>query len=219
MDITESLAPTSDQLDAIELLAGPRTFQIESVSAGSDEQPVQVKLEGFPRVWRPSKGMRRVLAAGWGVNASAWTGRRVTLYFDPAVTFGKDRTGGTRISHMSDLPNGRPLNVPLLITRGKSAMFTVQPLVDAVAAPAPKPANPDAITADKVTELGTAMTNGLELADRDQKLTWLTQQLERPIKSPTELTKAEGDRLLELIRTWTEPPADEPEPTLPEVTA
>jgi hypothetical protein len=130
MDISETLAPTSDQLDAIELIAGPRTFTIESVSAGSPEQPVQIKLAEFPRVWRPSKGMRRVLAAGWGVKATEWTGRRVTLYFDPDVTFGKDRTGGTRISHMSDLPNGRPLNVPLLITRGKSAIFVVKPLVN-----------------------------------------------------------------------------------------
>ena len=139
MDITESLAPTSDQLDAIELVAGPRTFTVEGVSAGTAEQPVNVKLEGFPRVWRPSKGMRRVLAAGWGVEAAAWVGRRVTLFYDPAVTFGKDRTGGTRISHMTDLPGNKPLSVPLLITRGKSAIFTVQPLS---AAPAPAQAKP-----------------------------------------------------------------------------
>lgn len=135
MNISETLAPTSDQLDAIELVAGPRTFTIEGVSAGSAEQPVNVKLEGFPRVWRPSKGMRRVLAAGWGVEAAEWVGKRVTLFYDPAVTFGKDRTGGTRISHMTDLPGNRPLSVPLLITRGKSAIFTVQPLADAPSAP------------------------------------------------------------------------------------
>jgi hypothetical protein len=34
MDITETLAPTSDQLDAIELVAGPRTFTVESVVRG-----------------------------------------------------------------------------------------------------------------------------------------------------------------------------------------
>ncbi len=38
---------------------------------------------------------------------------------------------------MSDLPTGRPLSIPLLITRGKSAMFTVQPLKDEPPAPAP----------------------------------------------------------------------------------
>jgi len=131
VDITESLAPTSDQLDAIELVAGPRTFVVESVIAGSNEQPVQVRLAGFPRVWRPSKGMRRVLAAGWGVDASKWAGRSVTLFFDPSVTFGKDTPGGTRIAAMSDIPGNKRLRVPLLISRGKSAMFTVEPLTDA----------------------------------------------------------------------------------------
>jgi hypothetical protein len=131
MDITDSLAPNSTQLDAIELVSGPRTFVIEGVSRGTDEQPVDVHLVGFPRVWRPSKGMRRVLAAGWGVDASQWAGRSVTLYFDPDVSFGKDRTGGTRISHMSDLKGGKRLSVPLLVSRGKSAMFTVEPLTAA----------------------------------------------------------------------------------------
>jgi hypothetical protein len=135
MDITETLAPTSDQLDAIELVAGPRTFTITEVSKGNAEQPVQISFAEFPRVWRPSKGMRRVLAAGWGVNASEWTGRRVTLFFDPNVSFGKDRTGGTRIAAMSHID--KPLSVPLLVTRGKSAVFTVQPLPDIAPAPTP----------------------------------------------------------------------------------
>ncbi len=143
MDISDTLAPTSDQLDAIELVAGPRTFTITKVDRGNADQPVQISLAEFPRVWRPSKGMRRVLAAGWGVDARQWVGRRVTLYFDPAVTFGKERTGGTRISHMSHLD--KPLNVPLLVTRGKSAIFTVQPLPDE---PAPAPSR--TLSADQI---------------------------------------------------------------------
>ena len=69
MDITETLAPTSDQLDAVDLLGGPRTFTIAGVKAGNEEQPVQVTLAEFPRVWRPGKSMRRVLAAAWGTDA------------------------------------------------------------------------------------------------------------------------------------------------------
>jgi hypothetical protein len=130
VDITDSLAPKSDQLDAIELVAGPRTFTITGVSPGTDEQPVSVSFAEFPRVWRPSKGMRRLLAAGWGTDSKTWTGRRVTLYFDPDVSFGKERTGGTRISHMSHLPGGKRLSVPLLVSRGKSQMFIVEPLPD-----------------------------------------------------------------------------------------
>src|SRR5690349_24610431 len=70
--------------------------------------------------------MRRVLAACWGTDASEWSGRRVTLYCDPEVMFGKDKVGGTRISHLSHLD--KPKSIPLLVSRGKSATFKVQPL-------------------------------------------------------------------------------------------
>ena len=135
MDISDSLAPSSDQLDAIELIAGPRTFTIASVSAGSVEQPINVHLKEFPRVWRPSKGMRRVLAAGWGAEASEWRDRRVTLYYDETVTFGKERPGGTRISHMSNLRGGKALKIAIPVSRGKTVLVTVEPLPDAPAAP------------------------------------------------------------------------------------
>jgi hypothetical protein len=128
LDLTESLAPKSDQLDAIDLVGSPRTFTIENVTRHNAEQPFNYHLAEFPRVWRPGKSMRRVLAAAWGADASKHIGQRVTLYCDPSVQFGNDTVGGTRISHMSGLE--KPLKVPLLVKRGKSAMFTVQPLTE-----------------------------------------------------------------------------------------
>lgn len=132
-DISETLSPNSDQLDAIDLVGGPRTFTIAGVTKGNAEQPVQIKLAEFPRVWRPSKSMRRVLAACWGTDARVWDGRRVTLYCDPDVMFGKEKVGGTRISHLSHID--KPKSIPLLVSRGKSAMFRVQPLPDEPAGP------------------------------------------------------------------------------------
>ncbi len=126
MDITDSLAPASDQLDAIELVSGPRIFIIDRVSKGSAEQPVNVFFKNFPRPWRPSKGMRRVLAACWGADASVWSDRAVELYFEPEVTFGKDKPGGTRIKRLTDITESK--RIPLLIARGKSAVFVVDPL-------------------------------------------------------------------------------------------
>ena len=70
--------------------------------------------------------MRRVMAAAWGTDAGQWIGRRVTLYCDMTVRFGGAEVGGVRISHLSHID--KPLSVPLLVTRGKSAMFKVQPL-------------------------------------------------------------------------------------------
>lgn len=131
MDITETLAPKSDQLDAVDLQAsGPRVFTITGVSKGNSEQPVQVSLAEFPRVWRPSKGMRNVLAAGWGVQAGEWVGRRVRLFCDTTVMFGNDRVGGVRISAMSDLPDGKPITPVVIIKKGRSATVEVDLLPD-----------------------------------------------------------------------------------------
>lgn len=135
LDITESLTPKSDQLDAVDLLAGPRTFTIEKVSKGNPDQPFNFHLAEFPRVWRPGKSMRRVIATAWGTKTSAYIGQRVTLYCDGSVKFGGEAVGGTRISHMTGID--KPLKVPLIVTKGKSAVFTVQPLKEA-----PKPAQP-----------------------------------------------------------------------------
>lgn len=142
MDISDTLAPKTDQLDAVDLLGGPRTFTVVSVRKTEGEQPIHITLAEFPRVWRPGKSMRRVLAAAWGSDASKWGGRRVTLFCDPTVRYGGSEVGGTRISHMSDLPDGKPLAVPLLISQGRSGIFRVQPLPDA-----PKPPTLDQINA------------------------------------------------------------------------
>ena len=131
MDISDTLAPTSDQLDAVDLLPGPRIFTIERVTKGNAEQPVQIHFAEFPRPWRPGKSMRRILVACWGTDASKYVGRRVTLFCDPEVKFGGDRVGGTRISHLSHIDG--PRDVPLLVTRGRSAMYHVEPLTEAPA--------------------------------------------------------------------------------------
>jgi hypothetical protein len=129
MDISDTLAPNSDQLDAVDLLGGARTFTVTKVSKGSAEQPVNVHLAEFPRVWRPGKSMRRVLAACWGTDGSVWVGRSVRLFCDESVRFGNDVVGGTRISHLSHIDGVK--RIPLLVSRGKSATFTVHPMTDA----------------------------------------------------------------------------------------
>lgn len=134
MDITAALAPNSDQLDAVELVT-PRTFTIDTGSGlGTREGKAvaEIRLVDFPRVWRPSKGMLDVLAKCWGTDARAWAGRRVTLYCDPEVTFGKEKPGGVRISHLSHIDKARDVTI-----RGRGAgkvlLWHVEPLPDAPA--------------------------------------------------------------------------------------
>lgn len=133
MNIEDTLTPNSDQLDAIELVAGPRTFTIDKVTRGNAEQPVNVHFLELDRPWRPSKGMRRVLAACWGAEAAEWPGRRVELYYDPEVTFGKEKPGGTRIKRLSNIDGTK--RIPLLVSRGKSATYVVEPLPEVVPGP------------------------------------------------------------------------------------
>ncbi|MFE5309734.1 hypothetical protein [Isoptericola sp. NPDC056605] len=129
MGIGDTIAPNSDQLDAVDLLSGPRTFTVERVVVREGaEQPVNVHLKEFPRPWRPGKSMRRVLVDIWGEDETAYVGRRLTLWCDPRVKFGGEAVGGVRITHMSHLD--KPRGVPLIITRGKSGVYPVKPLAD-----------------------------------------------------------------------------------------
>jgi hypothetical protein len=131
MDISDTLAPKSDQLDAVDMAAsGPRVFTVARVSKGDAEQPVNVHLAEFARgPWRPGKNQRRVLASCWGNDASAWVGRRVELYCDPTVMFGKEAVGGIKIKRLSDIDG--PQTVPIIVSRGKGGSYTVQPLAAA----------------------------------------------------------------------------------------
>lgn len=189
MDITDTLAPTSDQLDAVDLLSGPRTFTVTKVDVNkSAEQPVSVHLAEFPRVWRPGKSMRRVLGKLWGVDSSAWAGRRVELYCDETVKFGGEVVGGTRISRMSHIDG--PQTVPLLITRGKSKGFTVQPLPDVV---------PDA--SDVLAAVGELMEKAA-ITEKDARLAYVNDVLKpsKPITSAADLTRDQASRVLDALR-------------------
>jgi hypothetical protein len=127
MDITETIAPRSDQINAEDLLTGPRTFTVEKVTAGSVEQPVEIHLVGLPgRPFKPSKTVRRLLVAAWGPEANVYAGRRMTLYRDAEITFGRDKVGGIRVSHLSDIE--RRIQIALTVTRGKRSPFVVEPL-------------------------------------------------------------------------------------------
>ena len=130
MDISETIAPNSAQVNAEDLLSGPRTVTVTNVEKGNAEQPVFIHLAEFPgRTFRPAKTVRRILIAVWGAEAAGYTGRRMTIYNDPSVRFGGQAVGGIRISHMSHID--KPVSISLTVTRGKRAQFTVDPLVEA----------------------------------------------------------------------------------------
>lgn len=130
VDMGNFIAPKSDQLNADDLIAGPRTITVTGVRANeaAAEQPVSIRFEGDGgKPYIPCKSMRRVMVALWGTNAATYVGRSMTLYCDPDVQFGGMKVGGIRISHMSHIEE--PKSIPLTTTRARRALFTVKPLV------------------------------------------------------------------------------------------
>ena len=153
MNLASTVAPKSDQLNADDLITGPRTIRITAVSAGTPDQPVNVSFDGDNgRPWKPSKGMRRVLVALYGAESSAFVDKRLTLFNDPSVTFGPDTTGGIRISHASGI--AQPVTIALTVKKGKRKPFIVAPLPE---------------FASHLEALKTAATGGVEAL----KAAWL----------------------------------------------
>lgn len=145
--------PRSDQWNADDFIGGPRTFTIAGVKPGSAEQKYDIELvEGQGRAWRPPITVLRLLLAAWGDDATAWQGRRVTLYRDEKVRFGPESVGGIRVSHMSDLPGGKSLTVWLTTSRGKKSPVTVDPLPDAPTPP-PEPTEAEVAASIDVDQL------------------------------------------------------------------
>lgn len=129
MNLENTIIPKSDQLNADDLIAGPRTITITDVTKGSVEQPVIIHYEGEDgRPYKPGKSMRRVLVAMWGPEAKAYSGRRLTLYRDPSVKFGGQEVGGIKISHATGI--NETFVIALTETRGKRKPHRVEPLIE-----------------------------------------------------------------------------------------
>ena len=127
-NLSDTIVPKSDQLNADDLLTGPITVTIEKVTRNeSKDQPISLHIGNGRQPYKPCKSMRRVLIAAWGEKGSAWAGKSLTLYADTTVVFGGAKVGGIRISHVSGITE--PLRLLLTATRSKRAEFVVNPLV------------------------------------------------------------------------------------------
>lgn len=137
-DMSAVIQPKSDQINADDMIGGPMTVTIESVTiAAGTEQPVSMKLKGMSKVYRPCKSMSRVMVQAWGADASKYAGRSMTLYRDPKVKWGGMEVGGIRISHMTGID--APITMMLTQTQKARAPFKVSPL----AAPTDTPQEPE----------------------------------------------------------------------------
>jgi len=129
MDLSKTIIPKSDQLNADDLISGARTIKIREIKAGSDEQqPVNIYFEGDNgKPYKPCKSMRRLLVQVWGADSDDYIGRSLTIFLDSDVSFGGAKVGGIRISHVSHID--APIEVLITVAKSKRRPFTVKPLI------------------------------------------------------------------------------------------
>lgn len=128
MDVSKAIQAKSDQLNADDLIGGPRTIRVRDVKVVGGEQPVSIFFDGDDgKPWKPCKTAMRCVAAVWGVDAATWVGKHLTIYNDPEVTWAGMAVGGIRVSHMEGLT--KEVKLMLAKTRGKKGATVIKPLV------------------------------------------------------------------------------------------
>lgn len=127
-DITFALEAKSDQLNAVDLMAGDRVIRIRHVDVNKvrSQQKVWVYFDGDgDKPWKPSKGMLRALASAWGTDSDKWVGRMAKLYRNPDVLFKGEKVGGIWIRALSDIPV-EGLHFTMQISRGKRQLVSIE---------------------------------------------------------------------------------------------
>lgn len=228
-DLSKPMAPKSDQLNADDLMGGPRLFTVAAVRPPGADGKVQIHLEEAPgRPWKPGKGMLRVVAGIWGDKASAWVGRRLVLYRDPEVIYSGIKMGGIKVSHMSDMASG---GRELMVTtaKGRREPHTVKPLLEHEPAQgsttqaqrqqdgpdSPPETMPALLTPQQskliFKHLGTLGLGG----DRNTALAYFTDVVGHPVESSKDLTRMEAGKVIDALAADVASMAalpDDPEP-------
>jgi len=158
LDISRTIAPKSEQLNADDLIAGPRTITVTAVKLVAEDQPVAIHFAGDEgKPYKPCKSMRRVLVRAWGADGAQYVGKSMTLFLDEQVRFGGAAVGGIRISHLSHIE--KSITMALTATRATKKAYTVHVLPTTSSAPEASPAEHEDIVraGDAASSDGVAM--------------------------------------------------------------
>ena len=132
MDLSKTIIPKSDQLNADDLIAGSKIIKIRDIKGGSDEaQPVNIYFYGDNnKPFKPCKSVRRILVQLWGADGLQYIGRRLTIYRDDTVKWAGVEIGGIRISHASHIENATRVLVTTAKNKRTPMTIDVLPLVE-----------------------------------------------------------------------------------------
>lgn len=125
-DISFAAQAKSDQLNAVDILGYEPILTISEVRVNQGDQPVWIYYHGCNnRPWKPSRGMIRILMAGWGRESDDWTGKSVQVFTNPEVKYAGKEVGGIQVRAMSDIPQ-KGMTCPITINRQKREAFVVK---------------------------------------------------------------------------------------------
>lgn len=150
-DFEKTLEAKSDQINASDLVGREMVITIKSIKVNSkQDQPVSISINEDTKVYRPSKGMRRLIADCWGTtDYSKYIGRQIKLFRDPEVKYGGKDVGGIAICELSDMKSSKDVVIP--IARNRYKTYTVRPLkIGLVDAKEDKTEPVDSINEDEV---------------------------------------------------------------------
>jgi hypothetical protein len=134
VDISQALVAKSDQINASDLTGSPIVATIKAVRQGDAVKPVIIDLVGMDgRPWKPSKGMLRVIAHGWGTESDQWIGRLVKLANNPEVIYAGEKVGGVEVIAMSHI--AAAFTIPVRISQKKVKQHTVSVLSEPTTEP------------------------------------------------------------------------------------
>lgn len=135
-DISKTIIPRSDQLNADSLVTGDMVVKVTRVSVSdSQDQPVAIFYEGDEkRPFKPCLTSRKILARAWGTETDEWLGRWLKLYRDPEVTWGGEAVGGIRISGMSHID--KDFKMALAASKKAKKVWAVAKIDPPLSAPA-----------------------------------------------------------------------------------
>lgn len=131
MDLSKTIIPKSDQLNADDLIAGSKIIKIRDIKGGSDEaQPVNIYFYGDNnKPFKPCKSVRRILVQLWGADGLKYIGRRLTIFRDDSVKWAGVEIGGIRISHASHIENATRVLVTTAKNKRTPMTIEVLPMV------------------------------------------------------------------------------------------
>ena len=128
-NLSDTVTSNGQQLNADDLISADKIITVTGIKrSASKQQPLSIDYYGMQvgRPFKPCLTMRKILFAEWGTDGRQWVGKSMKLYRDNEVKFGTEKTGGIRISHLSDIE--KQATHHLLVSKTRRQEFVINKL-------------------------------------------------------------------------------------------